>query len=497
MEIQGWKGKTGACLDGGRQARALGSAAAVLDDDGHLLCGPVRVCEKTAGIYTLPPYSGWIEITGGDGPLLARLASDPTIFDCSTFEEDAMRLLQRVSGASAETGDSVAVFYPGPFRLIVLGDGTMLRRGELSRIDQRQAERLGRDVIAAPAALTGSARAPQRFQDLHGRHGSGILLWPDRASGISPTVPGTPERGSFDNPHRLSKALAGTSEELASRLAQLLDRGEPYFILTGSDPSDPHGCCPSRLVGEANALVSSGVLDAWKEDGPPEVCTVSFYAPAGEILKGDGPPQYNAIKERRDALAEALRRHVKRRAIPWKRILTGFLLGLFALSLGVSVHRCAKAWKGTMDQAAPVYGKASKLSIPVPQARPGADLALSRALGPLGNSNVLFVVFFHIGPACDTCRKMEALTKNLLALSFAAEMQGGGIRFASVDFGDPEHRAIGEYLGADLDTVGLIPIRGGKIESWNLLTEGVWRNLGNDAAFRDYLGRAIHAVLAR
>ena len=84
--ITALKGKVGACFETGRSATYAGAALAVMDDDHHLIVGTIRVCEKTGGLYTLPPYQGLLTVTEGDAGLLERLETDPVPFDCNTFE---------------------------------------------------------------------------------------------------------------------------------------------------------------------------------------------------------------------------------------------------------------------------------------------------------------------------------------------------------------------------------------------------------------------------
>jgi hypothetical protein len=90
--ITAHKGKEGPCFDTGRRARYLGSAAAVLDDDHHLLSGTLRVCEKTGRLYSSDAYRGLLEVTEPDSALLARLEKDPVPFDCDSFQADAKAL---------------------------------------------------------------------------------------------------------------------------------------------------------------------------------------------------------------------------------------------------------------------------------------------------------------------------------------------------------------------------------------------------------------------
>jgi hypothetical protein len=124
------KGKDGPpCYDTGRTARYTGSASAALDDAGHLLFGDMRVCEKTAQMYASEPYCGLVRVSEAAPQLLARLRTSPAPFDCDSFEADAAKLGKRLAAQTAAPAETVPVLYAGPFRLLVLPDGSMLHRG--------------------------------------------------------------------------------------------------------------------------------------------------------------------------------------------------------------------------------------------------------------------------------------------------------------------------------------------------------------------------------
>jgi hypothetical protein len=287
--ITAHKGKEGPCYDTGRSARYLGSAAAVLDDDHHLLSGTLRVCEKTARLYASDAYQGRLEVSEPDGALLARLEKDPAPFDCDTFAEDAKKLASTLTPSPA-AGETVAVYYPGPFKLLVLSDGAMVRRGRVVRLPAGQARELERRDGAQLRA--GEAPAPQNFGALHRAEGAACLMG-DLGPAREPT------NADLD-------ALDELPDAMKRRLQAILSRGEEYFILTGSDPAQKDGCCPSNDVGIANRLVEDGILDSRGELTNSE-CPVTLYAFASEIRSGAGKPAF----VRNDALRTAVRNRLE------------------------------------------------------------------------------------------------------------------------------------------------------------------------------------------
>ena len=142
VRIIALKGKSGPCYDTGRTAVYRGEAVAVLDDDRHLIVGEIRVCEKTGGIYALWPYRGVLAVTEADPALLARLDSEPVPFDCNTFDADCQRLSEMLENAQRSTLNAqlTTVVYPGPFRALVLKDGTVVRRGVAALVAEEVAQ---------------------------------------------------------------------------------------------------------------------------------------------------------------------------------------------------------------------------------------------------------------------------------------------------------------------------------------------------------------------
>jgi hypothetical protein len=323
--IIAWKGKAGPCYDTGRTARYTGSAAAAMDDDRHLLYGTLRVCEKTARIYAAAAYAGWTEVSAPDAALMARLETSPAPFDCDTFQADAAALASTLTEAGA-SGERTGVFYPGPFKLLILRDGTMVPRGRWVRLPGVSARELEqKDGATLDAGRL--AEEPANYIALFKSKGAACLLDETVAS-------------PNESRPALLMALNEASDSMRRRLQAMIERGDPYFILTGSDPSLKDGCCPSNEVGEANRLARAGILDALGAS-PNSDCPVTIYAFAGEIKKGDAPDF-----ERNEPLRAAVRDRIQKGRELSPRILLRIALvivGLLSLlALGFGIYRQVK-----------------------------------------------------------------------------------------------------------------------------------------------------------
>lgn len=317
------KGKDGPCHDTGRSARYRGAAKAVLDDDHHLLSGTLRVCEKTGRLYASEAYRGLIEVTDGDPALHARLEKDPAPFDCDTFEADAKSLAASI-GAVPAGGNPVTVFYPGPFKLLILADGTMIRRGRLLRLPADRARELQADGLLVSPALPGTPVDPPNYAALYREHGAACLLGFDES-----TRPA--RRADFD-------ALDEMPQAMKRRLQAVLSRGEEYFILTGSDPAQKDGCCPSNDVGLANRLVDAGILEARGELANSD-CPVTLYAFATEIRPGAGKPVFVRNESLRAAVRDRLERGPRLGSKAVVRLALAVVFIAALVTMGVALWR--------------------------------------------------------------------------------------------------------------------------------------------------------------
>jgi hypothetical protein len=470
VRLTGLKGKSGPCYETGRRAAYLGSAAAAMDDDHHLLSGSLRVCEKTGGLYGLPPYQGLLEVTDPEPRLLARIESDPVPFDCNTFETDAARLAATAFAPAPSGGGTTAVFYPGPFSLLVLADGSVLRRGVGARVASALADDLcARDgLLPLPPHLAAGAVAPEDFPTAYRERGAGCLLGVGMRTEAGAAEPGMDVCGEAGaRPRAGLAALDGVSDELCRRLGRLIEAAEPYFILTGSDPRDSHGCCPDRRVGEANRLVEAGVLECSRERAPAGGCTAGIYALAGEITVGpDGQPSFAVDPAARRTLAAALAAR-GRRSGRGRRLQAGLIL-LAAASA------CIGAWRA----AGP------------PPSAAGMRAELAGVLGCRVEDPRLFVCLFRGPEECEACRAMSRLCRLTVEYDLAGLARAGRIAYREIPYARAGRNIRGSAAGA-ASTVGLVRLGTAEPIPLRLLTEEVWRLWPDETAFRAMLRQRI------
>jgi hypothetical protein len=250
-----------------------GPAAAALDDEGRLLVN---------GADPAPP------------------GRDP-------FLSDAKRLVSWL-GLSAGTKNRVVVFYPGPFRMLILKDGSMVRRGQPVLLPSEQAGELqtAEGVWVNPKVWS-AATEPRNYGALYRERGPICLLEAERPPDLD--------------------ELDGMPEAVKRRLTAVIDRGEDFFVLTGSDPNQKDGCCPSTEVGEANVLVQAGILSSSVESTNAD-CPATIYAFGAEIRRVGEKPTF--------VRNEQLRAAVKERILRGPRLSRKLLIRLALVAIGAA-----------------------------------------------------------------------------------------------------------------------------------------------------------------
>ncbi len=442
LRIIACKGKAGACYDTGRSALYRGGALAALDDDGHLLFGKVRVCEKTANVYQLPVYQKAVAVTKGNPELIARLKTEPALFDCDTFASDTERLYASVSLPQVSEELSSALLYPGPFRSLIRADGAIVRRGMPTRASKTTANRLIKSDggILLEGDLAEGAKEAENFVRAYGERGTMCLL-------------DAPIIDIHSNLSAISDltALDETPPEMKQRLLNLIASDSEYFIITGSDAREMEGCCPSDGVTAANRLVEAGVLQAARLDNKnPDACPVNIYAFAGEIKLGKAQPGFRIKHEFRQRIKEHFSKQNRSSQGFWIKALRWSLLLFVAVSL-------VRLFMPELNQ-----GSDSTIA--------SSNMNLVEELD-LPFQNGLLVLQFHRTQRCAFCRDMEEHTKETLDTYFSNALQEGKIAFRLLNMELPKYQALRKKYNLFTSTVVLIELNQGRESRRKIVTE--------------------------
>ena len=308
------KGKQGTCYNTGRFARYLGSALAALDDDHHLLFASeeMPVCEKTATLYSLSCYKDLIYCSKAANGMLEKLQTDPELFDCDNFEKLQEKLFSMVH-VKTYPEEHTDLFYPGPFKLLVLVDGTIVHRGRINKVPVQKTKKLVK--IDGLFGFDGQAVGQHdSFTELYEVEGPRCLLKKTQPAVVTDNVL-VPDLS----------LLTTISLDLKNRMLRIIESQKDYFILTGSNREDEFGCCPSDQVTMSDKLVRAGILSANRERAASDTCPVTIYAFRNEIVSTMGDLKFNQDMDFR----KEVQFHLKNNRLRLLKILTRWLLLVF------------------------------------------------------------------------------------------------------------------------------------------------------------------------
>ena len=415
--VRAFKGKQGKCYNAGRTARYQGGALAALDDDHHLLMQGIDlpVCEKTATLYSMPSYRDLIHCTEAEKELLDKLNHDPERFEGESLEASLETLFAMTRDTSVP-GEFTDLFYPGPFRILILEDGTIVRRGLVNRIRARISNKLIKsDGLFAVTGLAGSTT--ESFPELYLNEGPRSLF---KRSGETQII--VAERDPDFS------SLRGIPGDLRTRIINTIRNGKDYFMLTGSNREDQFGCCPSDEVTGADRLVRAGILSARREPEGADTCPLTIYAFRKEMNIGKGELYFSPDPAFRQ---EVLSRIGNNRTRLLKIVARWILLLFVALSVILSVYRFTGP---TM---------------------PSQDISSYEQLDLEGYTGTA-VVLFHYTKRCAQCLAMEKYTREVLEDDFQDMVDNNQIFYRELEIDRPENRSLVEELGIFTSTLVII-----------------------------------------
>ncbi|MCK4989988.1 MAG: hypothetical protein KAS29_05860 [Bacteroidales bacterium] len=454
ITIRACKGKQGTCFNTGISARYQGAALAALDDDHHLLLAgeDMPVCEKTATLYSLSVYRNHINCSDADVGLIEKLQTNPALFDCDNFELSQDKLFAMVREKNP-LGEYTDLFYPGPFKLLVLEDGTIVHRGRINKVPVQKAKKLikGDGLFDFDRQADGQHES---FTELYKAEGPRCLLRKSQHHVIT----------NRDHVSDLS-TLSTISRDLRDRMLQTIESKKDYFILTGSNREDEYGCCPSDEVTMADSFARDGILSASREPATAEACPVTIYAFRNEITSMDGSLQFSQDQNFRDEV----RNRLKKNNPGLLKVLTRLALFIFvAVTIMLAVIRISGPFSPLQNN-----GLYTRLEVSRP------------------NSTVL--VLFHYSQRCDQCLAMERYSREVLRDDFPIMMQKKQILFRQVLMDLPENRSMIDRF--DLVTSTLVIIRFEEmVEDSISVLDRSWELFNNEKEFKKMLLEELHQM---
>jgi hypothetical protein len=435
--ISAFKGKGGPCYDTGRAATYTGEAIAALDDDGHLLFGPTPVCEKTATIYKSKIYKDVVKVSEPEPVLFDKLKKTPEPFDCDNLEDNAQLLAKRLTLQTIPSESDHIIFYPGPFQLLILANGAIIKRGQAIYIAQTYIKKLQKsdNCLLFPAVKNIQPVSADYFQDVY------------REKGLIGVI----DTGNATNTIRHSeninlRSLDITSESMRLRLQKVISNKENYFILTGSDPWDLYGCCPSKETGAANRLVESGILESWQASKHQDSCPITVYAFNREIKIKEGKPSFTENTLFREQVLKQLAlglSHWQKNTI---NILRLALLLFVLVSLIYAINKSPQIREDSTENSDDKF---------------------------IENSDIVKVYIAHFGISCQVCENMKKLTQQAMNRYFKQYIDAEELIYQPLNIDDPRNASLVNYFNLYSNSVIFAHERHGKIVDHKIVKDRI------------------------
>jgi len=448
--VKAYKGKHGPCQFHGDIAIYTGKGLAALDDDLHLLVKdtPYVICEKTKRVFALPPYKSTVVCQSA-----GEEDSSKTIKD---FEGGISILMEILKESSDHSADRMNIFYPGPFLLLILRDGTILRRGRCNSVPAALAANLIKKEECS-ACRDETAKKPEYFQSNYSLHGS---LFMKETLPVISLVENQSAEADFSQFGSIDAALR-------KRLLNAVAKQQKYFVLVGSDMDEESGCCPSQEVTDANRLARHGVLSSLRESTPGDSCPVTIFAFRKELERNERGFSSNMNVSFRKKVEVYLNR---RQSAVWKSIVKWMLLAFVGISLALAVKQCHEL---NIEKA--------------------AENEVVSLLNPTGKKQIQLILF-HNQKRCFQCLEMERQVKQVVEEYFSDASENGEFVFKSIVMDDPQFIGLTERYQLFAATLVAVDFDGEKLirEKPLLQTGSLYRD---ESAFKAQLRKDIEELL--
>jgi hypothetical protein len=123
-----------------------------------------------------------------------------------------------------------------------------------------------------------------------------------------------------------------------------------------------------------------------------------------------------------------------------------------------------------------------------------ADNAPAQKAPATQSKSFIAAYYFHGNFRCATCKKIEQYSKEAIELNFAQQLKSGALVFQPVNVDEPENQHFVQDYQLLTKSLVLVKYENGKQTAWKNLP-AVWQNVGDQAAFFDYVKKEVEAYL--
>jgi hypothetical protein len=106
----------------------------------------------------------------------------------------------------------------------------------------------------------------------------------------------------------------------------------------------------------------------------------------------------------------------------------------------------------------------------------------------------VLAIYFHRTERCPTCQKMGSYSEEAVKQRFAEQVKQGTVAFYFIDFEDAKNAKLVKGYKVDGPALIVAKIRDKKVEEYRNL-EDIWTNVGDKAAFLEYVQENITTML--
>lgn len=256
-------------------------------------------------------------------------------------------------------------------------------------------------------------------------------------------------------------ALDKIPEQLKGRLLKLINSGYDHFIITGSDPRNIKGCCPSNEVAAANLLVEAGILHAVRFNSKTNSCPVNIYAFPGEIRAGEKRPEFKIDPEFRTKITDYIERNRQSKPKNLIKLIRWSLLLFVGISLLVMlIGNFTRQKTGSSGFS---------------------DINLVKELDLPFHNGVLILQFFR-SERCEFCNNMEKYTRETLNVFFIDDLNDKSMTFRPVNMDLPKYGSLKKKYDIFTSTLVFIQISGGNELKWQIVADA-WNLTNNREKF--------------
>lgn len=123
----------------------------------------------------------------------------------------------------------------------------------------------------------------------------------------------------------------------------------------------------------------------------------------------------------------------------------------------------------------------------------GVSFAADSA-APAVSSDYVQAYYFHATRRCATCTKLEQYSRGSIEANFKDQLKGGTLRYAEVNFDEPENRHFLQDYNLMYRALVLVRFKDGKQVTYKNLDK-IWQLVRSEKEFSDYVKTEVEGML--